>query len=291
MDGNGHYWPAQPPALPPAYYATPADPLVSADYAGWWARGTALVKQVWKPALLLHGLMAVPSVALTLPAQRNMQREQDLLTTAQAAQPTELPPMGDFLVATLLTTVAGLITGAILLLTTAATVQLVVFAATGQPVRLGPAVGAALRRTHALLGWGALGLLISMVALLLCVLPIFYAGAVLAILPVVVTIERGVGVGRCFQLFHANFGVSAARIATILGLGLAVLIATSVVVAVAQVAGDAAGGVAEALLSWLYAVAVGVVGVPLLVVTYADMRARREPFSTAYLMPPGFSAS
>ena len=285
LDGNGHYWLAQQPPLPPSYYATPADPLVSADYQGWWARGVALIKQIWKPAALLHGAVAVPTLALSMPVQRDFQREQDLFNTAQAAAPTTLPPVGDLLLAALITFAAGLVTGALLLITMSATVQLVVFAATGQPVRLGPALRAALRRAHALLGWGALALLITVGALLLCILPIFYAGAVLAVLPVVVTLERGVGVGRCFQLFHANFGVSAARVGTLFGLGLAALLVTSVVIVAADQAGGAAGLAVEAVLNWLYAVAVGVLGVPLLVLTYADMRSRHEPFSTAYLMP------
>ncbi|WP_433828621.1 hypothetical protein ACQP2E_04575 [Actinoplanes sp. CA-015351] len=61
-------------------------------------------------------------------------------------------------------------------------------------------------------------------------------------------VQRGAGIGRCFQLFHADFGASIARVATV------------------------------------YGIALGVVGTAFLVTTYADMRARRESFSTAYLM-------
>ena len=39
------------------------------------------------------------------------------------------------------------------------------------------------------------------------------------------------------------------------------------------------------MVSAVFSVATGVVSPALLLTTYADMRARLEPFSTAYLMP------
>jgi len=51
--------------------------------------------------------------------------------------------------------------------------------------------------------------------------------------------------------------------------------------------GDAttAFSVSSAVLSAVFSVATGVVISPLLLTAYADMRARHEPFSTAYLLP------
>ncbi|MEU4558785.1 hypothetical protein AB0F72_10355 [Actinoplanes sp. NPDC023936] len=285
MDGNGHYWPGQQPGIPPSYYAGPTDPLVSADYNGWCRRGAALVKQIWKPALLLHAVIAVPTVALTLPTQNYMLREQQDASTALDAQPTELPPLGDLAVAFALLMVAALIAGVIYVIATSATVQLVVQAATGRPISLGAALRTALRRTPALLGWYLLLIPICLVAIMLCVLPVFYVAAATAILPVVVTVERGTGIGRCFQLFHANVGVSAGRIATYFGVAIAAALAIAAISAVAQLAGGASAGLAaDAVLNGLYSVAFAVVGTPFVVAAYADMRSRREPFSTAYLM-------
>jgi hypothetical protein len=284
LDGNGHYWPSQTPGMPPSIYPTPTDPLVSPDFSGWCGRGTALVKRIWKPALILHAIVAVPTLALSMPAQTYLEREQNVFSAALNARPTEVPPMGDLLVAALITLAVGMVTGALYLIATAATVQLTVQAATGRPVELGGAARVALRRTPALFGWGLLGALLSLVAVLLCVLPVFYVLVVLAVLPVVVTIERGAGIGRCFQLFHADFGSSLARVVTVYGIAIAAALALGVVRIVVQAgAGAFAGSVTEVLLNGLFSIAFGVVGLPFLVTTYADMRARREPFSTAYL--------
>ncbi|MEU8237645.1 hypothetical protein AB0C07_05325 [Actinoplanes missouriensis] len=285
MDGNGHYWPGQQPAVPPSYYAGPTDPLVSADYNGWFRRGTALVKQIWKPALLLHAVIAVPTVALTLPTQNYMLREQQDAAAALDARPTELPPLGDLVLAFTLLVIAALIAGVIYVIAMSATVQLVVQAATGRPVSLGAALGTALRRTPALLGWYLLLIPLALIAIALCVLPVIYVAAATAVLPVVVTVERGTGIGRCFQLFHADFGVSAGRIGTYFGVAIVAGLALAGVSAVVEVVGGAGAGLAaDGLLNGLFSVAFAVVGTPFVVAAYADMRSRREPFSTAYLM-------
>lgn len=285
MDGNGHHWPGHPPTMPPSYYPSPTDPLVSPDYAGWFGRGAALVKRIWKPALLLHAIVAVPTVALSVPAQSYLLREQGKAEAALDVRPTELPPMAGLLLAVLLVLISALVAGAIYIVATSATVQLVVQAATGRPVSLGAALSTALRRTPALFGWGALSTLLCIVAVALCVLPVIYVGAVLMILPVVVTLERGRGIGRCFQLFHASFGASAGRIATILGVAIGGGLALAVVSAVLQaLAGGGSASVFDAVLNGVFSVLFAVLGTPFLVTAYADMRARREPFSTAYLM-------
>jgi hypothetical protein len=134
---------------------------------------------------------------------------------------------------------------------------------------------------------------------LACFLPVFYVMAALAILPVVVLFEPGAGISRCFQLFHTDLGAAVARIATVAGLGLAVVVLGSVLSAVASVlaqgsplpdapsaAGTAAivvGSVAGTVLTSAASMIGGIVLTPLIVATYADLRARREPFTTAYL--------
>jgi hypothetical protein len=162
--------------------------------------------------------------------------------------------------------------------------------ATGRNAGSGPAALAALRRFPALLGWSLLALPMIVAAIVLCLLPVLYVGAVLTILPVVVLLERGTGIGRCFRLFHADLGVAIGRIATILGLTVAgSVIVTLLTTAVTLTAGgglespNALATTAEALLQGVFYVAAGLVGTPLLVTAYADMRARREPFSTAHL--------
>ncbi|MEU4624433.1 hypothetical protein AB0G04_31210 [Actinoplanes sp. NPDC023801] len=285
-DGNGHYWPAQPPGLPPSFYPTPADPLVSPNFEGWWRRSFALAGRIWKPALTLQAILLVPMAALVVPAGVVMSEQQEKLQKATVARPGDLTPLADFMTAVLgsvgLTFVAALIS----MVATSITARMVVLAATGQPVTLKAAAGTALRRAHAVIGWQIVATLVAGVSLLACFLPVIYVAAVIMILPVVVTLERGTGLGRCFALFNADLGTSVSRIATIFGLNVAASVVLGVIGAVLEVAvGGTTGAVAAGALNALYYLPAGVVLPPLLVTAYADMRARREPFSTAYLAP------
>ncbi|WP_229071932.1 hypothetical protein [Actinoplanes sp. DH11] len=284
LDGNGHYWSGQPGQMPPGYGPSPTDPLVSVDFSGWFGRGTALVRQVWKPALLLHAAVAVPIFALSVPAQSNLMREQEAVMETQRLLPDRTPPLGDLMLAVGLVFAVALAVCVLYLVATSATVQLTVQAATGRPISLGAAVRTGLRRAPALLGWALLSVPIALVAALLCVLPIFYVIAVLAVLPVVVTVERGEGIARCFQLFHTDLGVSVSRIATVYGITIGAGLSLGVLsIAISALTGPTVGAIVDAVLNALVTVAFGVAGTVFLVTAYADMRARREPFSTAHL--------
>ncbi|WP_169792464.1 hypothetical protein [Actinoplanes rectilineatus] len=287
LDGNGHYWPAQPPAVPPSFYAMPNDPLVSPDYNGWWQRGLHLLRQTWKPSLILHVIVAVPTVAMMIPAQRRAEEQQAAAERGFGAVDSATVEMGPFLIALGLVLVVALISALIYMVVTVAAARMVVLAATGQPVTLASAVRTGLRRAPAMLGWGLLAIPIYLVAALLCFFPVLYVGAALAVLPVVITVERGAGIGRSFQLFHADFGAALARIATLGGIGLAFGLVYTVITAILQAAlPDLAATVAIAFGDGIVYALGGVLFTPFLVAAYADMRARREPFSTAYLMTP-----
>jgi hypothetical protein len=286
-DGNGHYWPAQPPGLPPSFYPTPADPLVSPNFEGWWQRSFALAGRIWKPALKLQAILVVPMAALTIPASLTMTEQQEKLQQATAERPGDLTPLADFMTAAFGSLGLTFAVALISVVATAITAQMVVLAATGQPVGLKAAAGTALRRAHAVVGWQIVATLLACVSVLACFLPVIYVAAVIMILPVVVTLERGTGIGRCFSLFNADLGTSVSRIATIFGLNIAASIVLGVIGVVLEVGiGGTAGSVVASILSVLYYLPAGVFLPPLLVTAYADMRARREPFSTAYLAPP-----
>jgi hypothetical protein len=169
----------------------------------------------------------------------------------------------------------------------------VVLRATGRPGNLvGPALLAGAKRVPALIGWCLLAVPVLIVAMVLCFFPVLYVGAVLTILPAVVLLERGNGIGRCFQLFHANFAVSASRIATIIGLSFAAgtlltLLTTIVDVTIGGSSStpNTTATVINAVLQGGYYIVSYVVLAGLLVPAYADMRARLEPFTTADLLP------
>jgi hypothetical protein len=109
-------------------------------------------------------------------------------------------------------------------------------------------------------------------------------------LPVVVLLERGNAIDRVFRLFHADFGASLGRIATMFGLQLAISIVGSQISSLIATPISSSGSATTAVvivsqaISGVFSLASTVVFAPMLLTAYADMRARREPFSTAYLV-------
>jgi hypothetical protein len=266
----------------------PRDPLVSGTYEGWWRRSFALLKAGWRPMAVVQVIVTVPTVALTVPAYLSFEeRQREAQETLQAGGSLDF---AQFSAGYPMLMLALAVSGLSYTMGQLVTARLVVDIATGRNAGSGAAALAALRRFPALLGWSLLALPMIVAAIVLCLLPVLYVGAVLTVLPVVVLLERGAGIGRCFRLFHADLGVAIGRIATILGLTVAgSVIVTLLTTAVTLTAGgglespNALATTAEALLQGVFYVAAGLVGTPLLVTAYADMRARREPFSTAHL--------
>jgi hypothetical protein len=301
---------AYPPQYPPQYpslsavpggtWFDPSDPLVSNDYAGWWRRGMAVVKASWKPLAVLQVLMYAPLVLLALVLRVGSEFE----TNGRF----QVDGFGDNAnVGLVIAVVGAALLGIVIALAwyavgTLATVRMVVTVATGGQPRIGESLKSVLPRVPAMLGWGFVAGLVLIGAVLACLLPVFYVGAVVTILPAVVLFERGVGVGRCFQLFHADFGAAAGRAATILGLSIAGSVAfgivgglvSSIVQGVSGIngsldvgsAGVLTGSTLGSLVDGVSYVVSGVVLTPLIVAMYADLRARREPFSSAYLVNP-----
>jgi hypothetical protein len=284
-----------PYAYPQSHGFDPADPLISNDYNGWWHRGFGLVKAAWRPMAIIQAIVGVPALILLLPAMVVFQREQAKALAsieASAAADAQLD-FSLFFSGLSALLPAALAAGLIYTLGQLACQQVVVFTATGRTGGLvGPAFLAAVKRMPALIGWSLLTVPVLIVALVLCFFPVIYVGAVLAILPVVVLLERGAGIGRCFQLFHASLGVSVSRIATIGGLSVAANLVLAMLdgVVSATIGGsyqtpNSTATVINTVLQSAYFFATYLVVAPLLVTTYADMRARHESFTTASLVP------
>jgi glycerol uptake facilitator-like aquaporin len=116
---------------------------------------------------------------------------------------------------------------------------------------------------------------------------------VFVVLAPVVALERGVNpISRCFKLFHGNLGTSIARVATIFGVFIGIVIVAAIFtvpvnLAVSPATASTGALVVAGLLTTIIAVVIGAVaGVlagPLTVTAYADMRARIEPVSTPQL--------
>ena len=275
----GQFVPEAMGAFPPGFYPGPNDPLVSANFSGWWTRSFRLLSVSWRQILSVHLIWAVPLLIFNVISNAV---PSDVETTDNA-------DVGDLLP---LLAVALPLLGAGLLLTMVAQLAALhvgVQRALGRPVSIGAALLAGLRRTPAMLGWGVLEIMLLAGGVLLCVLPGIYTALVLMILPAIVLLERGVGIGRAFELFHADFGAAIARVATIVAVSVAAAIVDNAFVA-ALTGGSADPSTAGvgvlipvAVISTIISVASSVVAAPMLLTAYADMRSRREPFSTAYL--------
>jgi hypothetical protein len=273
----------------------PADPLISNDFNGWWQRGSRLVKAAWRPLAVIQAIVAVPALMLLLPAMVIFQdRQREALASLEAAVAADTrPDFSQFFAGLPILLPAAALAGLVYVFGQLASQQVVVFIATGRTGGLvGPAFLAALKRLPAVIGWYLLTIPVLIVALVLCFFPVIYVGAVLMVLPVVVLLERGNGIGRCFQLFHARIGVSVSRIAAIIGLSFAgglllTLLSTIVDVTIGGSYGtpNTTATVINAVLQGGYYFVSYLVLAPLLVTAYADMRARYEPFTTAYLVP------
>ncbi|GIJ43878.1 hypothetical protein Val02_07640 [Virgisporangium aliadipatigenens] len=266
------------------YYPAPAvaDPLVSPDYGGWWARGLRLLGRCFWPLLAVHLVGALVAAAVQVPL---------FLAARRLSVVTDGPTI---LVATSYIVVGLAVRLAAQAVVTVAGVHAVVARAAGAPVRVGTALGYALRRALPLFAWEFVAGLLIAVSVVLLVLPSLYVGLVVLMLPAVVAFERGsAAVPRCFKLFHASFGTALARTVT-----LAVL--TLVGLLVAQVLGSLVAAMSaffvtdldtlETLITVLAPTLTTLFGgvaaactTPLLVATYADLRARAEGTTTPHL--------
>ncbi|MCM4080808.1 hypothetical protein LXN57_24845 [Actinoplanes sp. TRM88002] len=272
--------------LPSGYYAGPADPLVSADFGGWWQRSFTLLAAVWRPMAQVQLLWAIPLIVVGV---LTALYAPDRAVTFDSTTPPNFSDIFEPLFVVLPFTLAAVL---LTLVAQLATLDVLVQRATGRPVSVSRALLTGLRRFPAMLGWQILAGLVILVGVLLCVLPGIYVLIVFLILPVIVLVERGQGISRAFQLVHANFGAAVARLATMVGLHIAFVLVEGVFSAIVNPTTGSGPGftVATAILSAGFSVATGVVMSPLLLTAYADMRARHEPFSTAYLIPhPGSS--
>lgn len=265
----------------------PDDPLISRDYGGWWRRGVAIAKLAWPKLAPLQAVNVVLATALNIPLTLQLVEIEQRLTDAAKAG-GEGPALSDLYVTGGLTLAGALGIGLISLIIYMISVRVVVAAATGTPESVGTSFRLSLRRLFPLLGWGALAYLLILAAVCACLLPAFYVGAVLFLLPVVVAVERTNAISRCFRLFHADLGSALARLATIIGARIAVALVFALIGMIAgagtalaapdpaSVAPSAWLGIGIAAVQSIVMAVLSLLLMPLYVLTYADMRARCE---------------
>ena len=259
----------------------PTDPLISADYAGWWRRTLAVITHVWPQLLVLQAAGAVVTFLCGVAVGRV--REPFMVESDQV--------QGVGVAARISAQItAALVDVTVFTVVTLAVVYLVVLSAAGRQPTLGECLRGAARRLLPLIGWSLLAGVLVGVGLLLCLLPGIYFIVVLILLAPVVAIERRQGIGRCFDLFHTARRTALGRNGTILAIMLAVAtlgwgLQMAITAAVGSNQGDpGAGSTVRALAAdSLTTAVVGILTGPLAVTAYASLRTKREPISTADL--------
>lgn len=146
--------PGYPPAPPPIGRPLPVgDPLVSPDFGGWWSRGVAIAKAGWRPILALQAGAALIGVVLQgIPAVLSVISFGSSLESTTSSDLAKA--LGEAFGLFALLIVAALISGLISLVAYVASIHVVVATATRQPVDIGAALRASLRRLGPLVGWG-----------------------------------------------------------------------------------------------------------------------------------------
>ncbi|MCW2642289.1 MAG: hypothetical protein JWP76_4595 [Dactylosporangium sp.] len=281
------------PVPPPTPFADPSDPLISTDYAGWWRRNIGILRAYWRPLALLQVIGAIAALVLRVPAEIIAVLQTRGLTTGPPSDNRAvLRALGQALPGLGAAAAGSILAGLAAALVSLAGMRLIVVAVTGGQPDVGDALRGALGRLFPFVGWGLLAGLMLLAGFCACFVPGLYLVAVFMVLPAVVLFERGGVIARCFKLFHADVGASLARVATIAAITVAVSLVSSVVGTIISTVTHAAtagtgGLVTAALVTAVFDVAVsaglGVVLTPLILTTYADERARREPLHSGVL--------
>jgi hypothetical protein len=283
-----HGYQAPPPSeVPPEGRFDPSDPLISPDYAGWRQRNVAILNTYWRPLVLLQLIGAAAALVLRIPtAVVAAIGSRGLPPPAPRDNAAALRAFGKALPWIILSTTGWILATLVTALVLLAGMRLIVRAVTGGQPDVGDALRGALRRLPPLIGWGLLAWLIVLVGLCACFVPALYFLAVFTVLPAVVLFERGNVIARCFRLFHADLAASAVRVGTVIGVAVIAWVVSnvidSIVRAVAHALSAGTGGlvigtIVVTVVDIVVAAGLGVVLGPLILTTYADLRARREP--------------
>lgn len=254
------------------------DPLVSPDWAGWWQRSTLLLRATWQPLLAIQGAAAVVGTAVGGPAVARYSSTATTLTDFSDISPfvEALGWLAFGALVPLPVAAWGLLTG----------LHLAATRATGRGGDVAASMVAALRRLPAMIGWLLPAIVLIFVGFVLCFVPAFYLAAALSTLPAVVLFERGSGLRRSFRLFHTDLAAALGRIGTLAALCLMATVAANALInpVVAITGSELVSTVFILLAQAVSSTAIGVIAVPFLLTTYADLRSRREHFHTGMLL-------
>lgn len=232
----------------------PPDPLVPADFGGWVEKVVGIVRRSFAQLLMIQiGLTVVSAVGVAILDDIAVSRDPTVAT------------FGLFILAI-----------AILLIFTAFAQVSSFFIATldaaDEPNSTGATFRFASDRVLPLMGWSVVSSIMMVIGFVLLVIPGIYLSIVfVATLIGVVTVERG-NIDRCFRLVNQRIWPTTGRMLlvflifiTYFGLDAGIEYYTG------------ADSIVKNVLSWIFSIIIGLFGVGVSVVTYAELRFHENP--------------
>lgn len=242
--------PAQP-QFPPAN-----DPLVPANFGGWFERVLGVVRRSFAQLAVLQVIVAAASVVV------------GAVTALMAPD-----------LAVLVSIIGLLVMLVVSAYVQSASVFVAIRDAAGQPTTAAEGLRLGAGRALPLLGWGLLAGILAGIGFVVFILPGVYLMIVFIVLGGVVVVERA-GIGRCFTLVNPRFLPTAGRILLAALVGVVYFAIVFVVTGGFSPSVSVIGAVVRPILL----IPVGVVGTAVVVVTYAELRFHERGVNTGTLI-------
>ena len=268
------------------------DPLVPQDFGGWFQRVVAVVKRSFPQLALLQLIYALVTAAFSYALATVAPGITAPSTDFGASNPIGQTDSGALLWTVAIGSVVSLVASALVF---AASTWVAIRDADGTRTTALDGLRFTVGRVLPLVGWLALTFVVAacagyvvglgrgasevlgLVLAVLLVVGIVYASvAIFGSLLGVVVVERG-GIGRCFALIRRRFWATTGR-TVIFG-----LIAMAYSLIVSLIANSTGGGpFVTTILQLVLIIPMGVAAVAVTVVTYAELRFRKNPATSTH---------
>ena len=262
----------------PGAGAPPDDPLVPADFGGWFRNIIGVVRRGFPQLALLQVITAVISAVYGAIAAGLTPDLLGYSNRMQADAAAGIPPdmSGLFTVfATYLAValIGGLISVAVNAFVQGASVFVAIRGAAGAPAGAAEGLRFAAGRALPLIGWWLLAVIMVSVGSILLLIPGLYLMVVLySSLLGVIVVERD-GIGRCFTLIQRRFWISTGRLIVA---GVIFFVYYLVAHAIAALIGGGPTSAVTAIVQAILVIPLGIALTGVAVVMYAELRLHEQ---------------
>lgn len=272
-------------AVVPAQQQSPPanDPLVPANFGGWFERVLGVVRRSFAQLAVLQAIVAAVSVVVGVVTALMTPDFAALRSRLESGAPLTQDQISGVGAANATIGVISIIGFLVMLVLSAyvssASVFVAIRDAAGQSTTAVEGLRLGAGRALPLLGWQLLAGILAVLGFVLFILPGVYLLIVFTALAGVVVVERA-GIGRCFTLVNPRFLPTAGRI---LLTALAGIVYFAIVFAVTG-GYSPSGSVIGAIVRPILLIPLGVVGAAVAVVTYAELRFHERGVDTGTLV-------